>query len=190
MYATSIDVVGQQAKPTVTAQLISAIKRQQEQRRKALSLRISCILYLLRQGLAFRGHSDIESDSIQLLKLRGISNRKWFSLICDETCDESTLERLCNGIRSVDDNYEIFEDILGLYELSRQDAPTIVEAICDVLTRCGLNVLDCRGQCYDGASNMSGVYGSVSALVLNQQPKAMYVYCTSHSLDWKEGHMK
>ncbi|CAF1441611.1 unnamed protein product [Rotaria sordida] len=155
MHATSIYVVGQQTKPTVTAQLISATKRQQERRRKALSIQISCI----------------------------ISNRKWFSLICDETCDESTLEQLCVGIRSVDDNYEIFEDILGLYELSRQDAPTIVEAICDVLTRCGLNVLDCRGQSYDGASNMSGVYGSVSALILNQQPKAMYVHCTAHCLD-------
>ncbi|CAF4313039.1 unnamed protein product [Rotaria sp. Silwood2] len=174
MHATSIYVVGQQTKRTVTAQLISATKRQQEQRRKALSIQISCIVYLLRQGIALRGHSDIESNLVQLLKFRSIdndflkewindkkylsrdiinelrkeiylliirdiiSNRKWFSLICDETCDESTLEQLCIGIRSVDDNYEIFEDILGLYELSRQDAPTIVEAICDVLTRCGL----------------------------------------------------
>ncbi|CAF1410883.1 unnamed protein product [Rotaria sordida] len=222
MHATSIYVVDQQTKPTITAQLISATKRQQEQRRKALSIQISCIVYLLRQGLALRGHSDIESNLIQLLKLRSIdndfltewindkkylshdiinelckeiylliirdivkeiSNRKWFSLICDETCDESTLEQLCIGIRSVDDNYEIFEDILGLYELSRQDAPTIVEAIRDVLTRCGLNVLDCRGQGYDGASNMSGIYGGVSALILNQQPKAMYVHCIAHCLD-------
>ncbi|CAF4795989.1 unnamed protein product, partial [Rotaria magnacalcarata] len=97
-----------------------------------------------------------------------VSNRKWFSLICDETCDESTLEQLCVGIRSVNDNYAIFEDVLGLCELSRQNAEAIVEAIFDTLTRCGLNISACRGQSYDGASSMSGIYGDISALVLKQ----------------------
>jgi hypothetical protein len=104
-------------------------------------------------------------------------------LICDETCDESTLEQLCVGIRSVSDNYEIFEDVLGLYELFRQNAETIVEAIFDVLTRCGLNIFACRGQSYDRASSMSGIYGGVSALVLKQQSKAFFVHCNAHCLD-------
>ncbi|CAF4968221.1 unnamed protein product, partial [Rotaria socialis] len=112
-----------------------------------------------------------------------ISNRKCFSLICDETCDESTLEQLCFDIRSVNDNYEIFEDVLGLYELSRQNAEAIVEVIFDILTRCGLNISDCRGQSYDGASSMSGIYGSVSDLVLKQQSKAFFVHCNAHCLD-------
>ncbi|CAM4807682.1 unnamed protein product, partial [Rotaria magnacalcarata] len=62
------------------------------------------------------------------------------------TCDESTLEQLCVGTRSVNDNYEIFEDVLGLYELSRQNAEAIVEVIFDILTRCGLNISACRVQ--------------------------------------------
>ncbi|CAF4872974.1 unnamed protein product, partial [Rotaria socialis] len=112
-----------------------------------------------------------------------ISNRKCFSLICDETCEESTLEQLCFGIRSVNDNYEIFEDVLGLYELSRQNAEAIVEVIFDILTRCGLNISDSRGQSYDGATSMSGIYGGVSALVLKQQSKAFFVHCNAHCLD-------
>ncbi|CAF4645010.1 unnamed protein product, partial [Rotaria socialis] len=87
------------------------------------------------------------------------------------------------GIRSVNDNYEIFEDVLGLYELSRQNAEAIVEVIFDILTRCGLNISDCRGQSYDGASSMSGIYGSVSDLVLKQQSKAFFVHCNAHCLD-------
>ncbi|CAF1605472.1 unnamed protein product, partial [Didymodactylos carnosus] len=86
-----------------------------------------------------------------------ISNRKWFSLICDE----STLEQLCITIRSVDNNYNVFEDVIGLYEISRQNAPTIVETILDTLTRCGLDIANCRGQSYDGASNMSGIYAYI-----------------------------
>ncbi|CAF1678863.1 unnamed protein product [Rotaria magnacalcarata] len=93
-----------------------------------------------------------------------ISKRKCFSLICDETCDESTLEQLCVGIRFANDNYEIFEDVHDLYELSRQNAEAIVES-------------------YDGASSMSGIYGDVSALVSKQQSKAFFVHCNAHCLD-------
>jgi hypothetical protein len=93
-------------------------------------------------------------------------------LICDETTDESTLEQLCITIRSVVNNYNIFEDVIGLYAISRQDAPTIVEAIIDALTRCGLDIANCRGQSYDGANNMSGIYGGVSAFILRRQKKS------------------
>ncbi|CAF5183598.1 unnamed protein product, partial [Rotaria magnacalcarata] len=105
--------------------------------------------------------------------------QKMFSL----TCDESTLEQLCVGTRSVNDNYEIFEDVLGLYELSRQNAEAIVEVIFDILTRCGLNISACRGQSYHGASSISRIYGGVSALVLKRQSKAFFVHCNAHCLD-------
>lgn len=51
---------------------------------------------------------------------------------------------------------EMFEDFIGLYESSETDAATITTVIKDVLLRCNLRTEDCRGQCYDGASNMSG----------------------------------
>jgi hypothetical protein len=44
-------------------------------------------------------------------------------------------------------------------------------------------MVNCRGQGYDGASNMSGVYGGVSSLILNEHPKATYVHCVAHCLD-------
>ncbi|CAF0953813.1 unnamed protein product [Adineta steineri] len=222
LHRDSIYVVNQQGKRSVREQLTLATQQQQEQRRQALIIQISCIMFLLRQGLALRGHSDENSNLIQLLKLRTIdnhflkqwideknylshdiinelckeiyltiirdivkeiSNREWFSLICDETTDQSTRSQLCITIRSVDNNYNVFEDVIGLYEISRQNAPTIVEAILDTLTRCGLDIANCRGQSYDGASNMSGIYGGVSALILKQQGKAMYVHCNAHCLD-------
>ncbi|CAF3099825.1 unnamed protein product [Rotaria socialis] len=139
-----------------------------------------------RERFKYHESSKIHSDSIYVINQQTkptISNRKCFSLICDETCEESTLEQLCFGIRSVNDNYEIFEDVLGLYELSRQNAEAIVEVIFDILTRCGLNISDSRGQSYDGATSMSGIYGGVSALVLKQQSKAFFVHCNAHCLD-------
>ncbi|CAF1633140.1 unnamed protein product, partial [Didymodactylos carnosus] len=87
------------------------------------------------------GHSSLNKAEILVLRsLSKISNRKWFSLICDETIDESTLEQLNITVRSVNNNYNVFEDVIGLYEISRQNAPTIVEAILDTLTRYGLDI--------------------------------------------------
>ena len=83
----------------------------------------------------------------------------------------------------MDDNYQIHEDVLGLYEINRQDAITISKAIVDVLTRCGLSLSSCRGQGYDGASAMAGNHSGVAAILLEQQPKAVFIHCNCHCLD-------
>ena len=40
-----------------------------------------------------------------------------------------------------------------------------------------------RGQCYDGASNMSGARCGVKAVVQEAAPKAMYCHCAAHRLN-------
>lgn len=112
-----------------------------------------------------------------------ITSRRWFSLICDETSDDSGKEQLCVTIRSVNEQYQIHEDVLGLYEIHRQDAITVSNAIVDVLTRCGLSMSNCRGQGYDGASAMAGHHSGVAAILLEQQPKAAFIHCNCHCLD-------
>ena len=40
-----------------------------------------------------------------------------------------------------------------------------------------------RGQCYDGASNMSGARAGVKSIVQEAAPKAMYYHCAAHRLN-------
>ena len=40
----------------------------------------------------------------------------------------------------------------------------------------------CRGQCYDGASNMLGKTSGVAAQIKQLQPKAEVTHCHAHSL--------
>ena len=48
----------------------------------------------------------------------------------------------------------------------------------------GINLCDCRGQSYDNASNMSGKYNGVQALVKEKfDAAAEYVPCYAHSLN-------
>ena len=40
-----------------------------------------------------------------------------------------------------------------------------------------------RGQCYDGAGNMSGPVRGASALITQKNSKAVYTHCKSHRLN-------
>ncbi|CAF1533463.1 unnamed protein product, partial [Rotaria magnacalcarata] len=129
------------------------------------------------------------TEEIELTEVSTISEDKTHE--ASSLIQNAPLVDLLNpsNINDLPENYDEYEnesesfDVLGPYELSRQNAETIVEVIFDILTRCGLNISASRGQSYDGASSMSGIYGGVSALVLKQQSKAFFVQCNADCLD-------
>ena len=41
----------------------------------------------------------------------------------------------------------------------------------------------CRGQCYDGASVMTGVKSGVSTLIMKEESRAVFNHCYGHSLN-------
>ena len=43
--------------------------------------------------------------------------------------------------------------------------------------------MDCRGQSYDNASNMSGRYGGMQARMKAINPLAVYIPCMAHSVN-------
>ena len=87
------------------------------------------------------------------------------------------------SIRWVDQNYDIHEDTLGLVQLPNTKAETIFASIKGVFIRCSLPISQCRGQAFDGASNMSGIKNEVQALVKKKANKALYVHCLAHSFN-------
>lgn len=184
---------------------------------------IECLQYLARQGQAFQGHADDESNFTQLLKLRGkdeprllewlekkrdkytshdiqnevisimansvirdlvsdIRQGGFFSIICDEYTDMSNKEQLTMCIRWVDKHLDAHEDFLGFFHIPDISAQTIVSAIKDALMRLQLSLTNCRGQCYDGASNMLGHKSGVAKRIQDLQPKAHATHCHGHSL--------
>lgn len=65
------------------------------------------------------------------------------------------------------------EEFIGLYEIP----------VKDTLLRLNLSFSKARGQCYDGASNMSGVRTGVAKRIIDEEPKAFYTHCYGHSLN-------
>ena len=58
-----------------------------------------------------------------------------------------------------------------------------MSAIRDVLHRMNVLISDCRGQCYDGASNISGARKGVASLITKEESRALYTHCYGHALN-------
>ena len=81
---------------------------------------------------------------------------RWFAIIVDETANVASREQLNLTIRYINNDYIISEDSIGLFTLPDTTAKTLHAAVKDLLLRCNLPLLLCRGQAYDRASAMQG----------------------------------
>ena len=77
--------------------------------------------------------------------------------MADECSDVANKEQFTICIRWVDQDLQDHEDFIGLYEVESISADCLTQAIKDTLLQVGLKISGCRGQCYDGALNMSGI---------------------------------
>lgn len=86
-------------------------------------------------------------------------------------------------LRWVDNELQVHEEFIGLYEVSTIEASSLVAVIKDCLLRLNISLAKVRGQCYDGASNMSGLRHGVATIIQAEQPNAFYTHCYGHSLN-------
>ena len=86
--------------------------------------------------------------------------------------DISNKEQLTICIRWVDEQLEAHEDFFGFYDIPDIGAETLVSAVKDVLLKLQLPLANCRGQCYEGASNMLGHRAGVAKRIQDLQLKA------------------
>ena len=134
-------------------------------------------------------HHDVQNELLDIMarqvlsaKLEEIQENDIFSIMCDEYTDQSNKEQMTFCVRTVDDCLEVEEDFLGFYEVQNIKSDTLVAAIKDILLRLNLQLASCRGQTYDGASNMFGKKSGVAAQILALQPLALAIHCFGHSL--------
>ncbi|XP_060845700.1 uncharacterized protein LOC132925309 [Rhopalosiphum padi] len=115
--------------------------------------------------------------------VKDLNASKCFSVLVDETTDISTIEQMAMCVRYVDDNDCIHERFLKFITINSLTGCDLAESILNGLNSCEINLDYLYGQGYDGASNMSGQYKGVQAIIKKKYPKAMYVHCAAHSLN-------
>ena len=101
----------------------------------------------------------------------------------DETTDVSNREQATLVFRSVTDNFDVYEEFPGLYNVPSIHSMTLKKVMEDCLCRFNIPLSKVRGQCYDGAITMSGVRSGVAKLVMDEEPRAVYTHGYGHSIN-------
>lgn len=129
----------------------------------------------------------LASETMKILS-EEIRSAHCFTIIMDSTQDITKLDQVSFIFRYVVVNYDRYtidvkESFLGFYKLTKHGAEDQINLIYDVLNKCNLDIKKCRGQGYDGAAVMSGVFSGVQKRISDIIPNASYVHCTTHNLN-------
>ena len=107
--------------------------------------------------------------------------------LADECKDASNKEQLVVCIRWVDELLQDLMNVIGVYNVGTINAKTFTGALEDVYLRAGLKIHNCRGQCCDGAANLSGSKTGVQSHFLQRDPRALFTHCYGQSLNLAVG---
>ena len=92
-----------------------------------------------------------------------------FSIMADECNDIANIEQFTICLRWVGRDLEDHDDFIGLYQVDSIIADSLAFHIKDALLHLNVQLLQCRGQCYDGASNMSGIRSGESTQITKEE---------------------
>ncbi len=101
----------------------------------------------------------------------------------DETTDMANTEQVVVCLRWVNEIFEVYEEFVSLYQVDTIHSEKIYKVITDVMLRLNLCMSKIRGQCYDGASVMTGVKSGVVAKLNAAEPRAVFTHCYGHALN-------
>ncbi|XP_071578286.1 zinc finger MYM-type protein 1-like [Temnothorax nylanderi] len=115
--------------------------------------------------------------------VREIQAAKYFSIVVDSTPDIAHIDQLSFIIRYVKEDGSPIERFLGFLPNVGHKSEELETAVTSMLASLKIDISNCRGQSYDNASNMSGIYTGLQARLKRLNPLADYVPCAAHSLN-------
>ena len=102
--------------------------------------------------------------------------------MANETIDCSGAEQLSVCLRFAKDG-KIYERLLQVMEATDLSDAGIASKLLNILQNVGIDPHFVIGQCYDGASAMSGQHNGVQKQIKGQCPTAIYTHCVFHRLN-------
>ncbi|PIA41990.1 hypothetical protein AQUCO_02100077v1 [Aquilegia coerulea] len=147
----------------------TVLQRQFSQARSEYCVRLKAsvdyVRFLLKQGLAFRGHNETANSK----------NRGNFL----ELLEFSTF--LNKDIKDVLQNAPE-NNKLTAHVVQKDIVNSFAATLEELFSKHGLGIGRLRGQGYDEASNMRGRFGGLKTLIMNENESAYYVHCFAHQL--------
>ena len=135
-------------------------------------------------------HADMQNEILKVMAFKilreiteNIKISGFFLIMADETTVKSNREQVVIVIRHFDTELVAHEDFIGLNMVDSIDATTLKGVIKDCVLRMKFSLKNCRGQCYDEASNMSGAKSGVAKQISEEEKRAVYTHCYGHALN-------
>ena len=123
----------------------------------------------------------ISQEALQQI-ITEIKDAKYYSVSVDSTPDISHTDQLTLIFRYVlsDGPIERFVKFIPIHGHSGE---SLAKTLLSFLQEHNIPIKDCRGQSYDNASNMSGKYIGMQAVIRKESHLAEYIPCSAHSLN-------
>ena len=106
---------------------------------------------------------SVVGDAIREEIISEVLSAQFYSIVADEVTDVANQEQLSLCVRYVSVDFIEVEQITG---------EALATEILNHLAKWKLPITHLRGQCYDGASNMSGARAGCKSIVMKESPKA------------------
>ena len=113
----------------------------------------------------------------------------YYAIIADESRDTGHKEQMSLVLRhivqedGIQGRHVIKESFRGFASCESLAAAGLCETLLTSLRDCGIDLLGCVAQCFDGAAVMSGRCSGVQTRIRELCPKAIYVHCFAHRLN-------
>ena len=106
-----------------------------------------------------------------------------YSIICDETSDNSRAEQLSLCLSYIGHDGNKKESFITFIQVDTTDGESLFNHVSKELEKLGLDPKDCYGLAMDGASNMSGKFRGLATRMKAISPLAVYIHCMGHQLN-------
>jgi len=125
---------------------------------------------------------QLMADKVRATILSELKEAKYFSVSVDSTPDLSHVDQLTVIVRYLLRGQAV-ERFLTFLQLGSHKGDNLASNLLLYFQSETIDFMDCRGQSYDNASNMSGRYNGMQAKLRAVNPLAFYIPCTAHSLN-------
>ncbi|XP_045464849.1 uncharacterized protein LOC123674057 [Harmonia axyridis] len=112
-----------------------------------------------------------------------VTEAKYYSISVDSTPDITHTDQLAFITRYNKEDGKPVERFLGFIPNPGHKAEDLYNAVIKMMEEHNFNFANCRGQSYDNAANMSGIYNGLQAKIKEISPLAYWIPCTAHSLN-------
>ncbi|XP_050056202.1 zinc finger MYM-type protein 1-like [Aphis gossypii] len=127
---------------------------------------------------------SILAEIVRSKILRDIKKSNLFSVIIDTTTDVSNKEQFTFLMRYVNEQGNIEERLVALVTAPDSTGHGLFEVFCNITEKYEIDWKKrLCAQAYDGAASMQGKYSGLKTFIQNENPNALYVWCSAHLLN-------